>query len=484
MLPLPAGRRPGRQRRATRARQRGVFGYLFAITMAATTVALATGALGLLDRDAARRAEIRRLLLDAKALVVAHLSTPDPSGTRRLGRPGPLFDLPVAGNATYDGLGEPEGLCAFRGWTPGQPLRPVATSAAAARCFGRLAWRELGLVLSGSDASDPAGMVPWVAVSQNLATDPGCLVDLNPLLLGTAFVAHACDNRPPYPWLRVVDDRGRLLSDRVAVVLIAPGPVLANQTRTPNAAPSAWLDGFTLLPGCATPCVPGTYGNGRFDHADNLATTFVAGPADDPRASRAGAGYAQPLSFNDRLIWITVDELFAELEKRARVELLRALKAFRDSHHHYPYAAPFDSAVGACQAGLRFGHPPAAAGTCGPGQSPSLAAWFTLGGWHRYFAYSVSNRCHQGDNACTAPGLSVGSDTGVNALIISPGVPITSPPYAVSRGAPQRPLNGPVLSADPRDYLDTVVDAAGASGVFASPRGAAPPANDRLEIVP
>ena len=82
-----------------------------------------------------------------------------------------------------------------------------------------------------------------------------------------------------------------------------------------------------------------------------------------------------------------------------------------------------------------------------------------------------------------APGLTVGSDIAVNALIIAPGVPITTAPYAASLGAPQRPLNGMALSADARQYLNTTVNANGAAGVFAATDGAQAPANDRLEIV-
>ncbi len=452
-------------------------------------VALTTGALGLLDRQATRRADAARILADARALVLAHLATPDVvPGTRRLGQPGRLFDLPVAAGAgpdatepDYDGNGETAGRCAFRGWTPGQALQPVTN--AAARCFGRLAWRELGLVLPDSDPGDPAGAVPWVVVSPNLAADRGCLVDLNPLLLGTSFAAYGCDNRPLFPWLRVVDARGRTLSDRVAVALILPGPPLAGQVRSPAAGPAAWLDRFTLAPGCAAPCQPGTWSNAAFDHADGQPTTITAGPADDPSVARPGSGITLPLDFNDRLVWITADELFRELEKRARNELLRALATFRATNHYFPYAAPFDATGGDCRDGLRFGHPAVAAGNCGTGQHLALADWFVGGGWQHYFSYAVSDQCRHGRSACVAPGLTVGSDTAVNALIIAPGVPITTAPYAASLGAPQRPLNGMALSADARQYLDTTVNANGAAGVFAATDGAPAPANDRLEIV-
>ena len=157
--------------------------------------------------------------------------------------------------------------------------------------------------------------------------------------------------------------------DRVAVALILPGPPLAGQVRSPAAGPAAWLDRFTLAPGCAAPCQPGTWSNAAFDHADGQPTTITAGPADDPSVARPGSGITLPLDFNDRLVWITADELFRELEKRARNELLRALATFRATKHYFPYAAPFDATGGDCRDGLRFGHPAAAAGNCGTGST-------------------------------------------------------------------------------------------------------------------
>ena len=88
-----------------------MFGYLFAVTMAAITVALATGAIGLLDRDSVRRAESRRLLLDAKA----------PPGAALPGGNGVTFDWDLLAGAAL-----PPGTMLSGGLGPGNVAGAMA----------------------------------------------------------------------------------------------------------------------------------------------------------------------------------------------------------------------------------------------------------------------------------------------------------------------------------------------------------------------
>jgi hypothetical protein len=88
--------------------------------------------------------------------------------------------------------------------------------------------------------------------------------------------------------------------------------------------------------------------------------------------------------------------------------------------------------------------------------SPSiggLPAWFIINGWQNYIYYAVSNNCTSGIKNCiAAPQLTVGSRSGVQALVMSSGKPITTSPFTLSKIAPQvaRP------SCDVKDYLDSI----------------------------
>lgn len=472
-------------------RQRGVAFYLFVVATLTTLAMLFAGASALQVGDPAER-EAERVLAEARRAVLAYLAQPDmplapADAGRRLGEWRLTPDLPIAAGAgddaaepAYDGLAETTG-CAFRTWTPGQALQPVATSGAAARCLGRLPWRTLGIAPGDVDAGgvDLAGRVPWLVVSPNLMAGAACLPNLNPLMLSVPWGGYGCPGVTPYPWLRVVDDRGNLLSDRVAFALILPGPPVAGQVRSATAGPGAWLDTVTVAAGCTAPCTPGTYSNAGFTHADGVATTLVRGPRPGTATDRAG-NHAQPVAFNDRLLYVTADELFEALEARARGEAIARLRAVHASAAgHLPWAAPFGSPSGDCVAGTRFGHLPA---TCAAGPAPALPAWFTAGGWHRYFVYAVSSRCVETLRTCDAPALTVDARNDVDALLIAPGRAIQQVPYAASRLLAQAPLVGLVASTLAADYLDSVQNASN-NDVFESVPVPSASNNDRLTLV-
>lgn len=469
--------------------QRGAVFYLMIVLLAMTSVGFLGAVIGLNDPARARAVEDDRLLQQARAAVLTYLSSPDLDGTgRRLGEWRLTPDLPVAAGAgndstepNLDGFAESTG-CAYRGWSAGQPLRPVALSGASARCFGRLPWRDLGVAIGDSDPTDVPGRVPWLVVSPNLMADAACLPNLNPLIARQAYVAYGCPALLPYPWLTVVDERGNQLSDRVAFALVLPGPPSGTQSRAQTSGPAAYLDRLTIAAGCPLPCTPGAYDNAAFDHADGQSTVLIAAQGNPLSRQRTG-GYAQPDGFNDRVVFVTVDELLAVLERRARLEFSARLKSFRSAHGYWPPAAPLDAVAGDCAHGLRFGHPAVAPGSCGATEIASVPAWLTDAGWHRYFVYSVSPQCVHGSTSCAAPGLVVGSNSAVNAVLISPGYPITSAPYAASKNAAQSPLDGGLLSGLANDYLDSIENAAGTVDVFEPTTSQVAPNNDRLVVL-
>lgn len=468
-------------------RQRGVVFYLFVLLALVTLASLGIVAGKQLLGHQALQDQHAMQLHRARDLVLAHLSQPELFiGGSRLGQFSALPDLPTSSGAAieatepnYDGQGETTG-CAYRSWSTGQVLRQPSVTGAAARCFGRLPWQSLGFSADGHDAADLAGQVPWLIVSPNLVTGSICLPNLTPAMLGQAFTGYQCPSHQPYPWLRVVDARGNLLSDRVAFAVLMPGAPHAGQVRSATAPVSAYLDQVTIAPGCQAPCQPGTYNNAGYNHADGTPWTLISASGRGPLVN-SNTTYNAPVRFNDHVAWVTIDELMRFLQDRARQQVALALEAFRTARGHYPYAAPTGAIPAACASGTRLGHPPSSDGSCGAGGSLALPATLTNAGWQRYFIYAVSARCVASNPACIAPGLTVGSSNNANALLFSPGQPLVNPPYASARGAPQQPLTGSnTWSGNPADWLDRAENAGGTTDRFELPDKTASNENDAL----
>lgn len=199
------------------------------------------------------------------------------------------------------------------------------------RCLGKLPWKTLGISSDSADESDSTGIIPWYAVSANIATSTLCLTYLNPTTVAAAPVAFGCPSNvaPPYPWLKVCDQTGRLLSDRVAYVLIIPGAPISTTGRTqtragsPRPQPADYLDaipvpaGWSALP-AAQRCT--TYDNAALSNEFVMADT-VSG-------------------FNDRLVYVTIDELMARTENRVAQQVGESLVKYETTHGRYPWLAP------------------------------------------------------------------------------------------------------------------------------------------------
>jgi hypothetical protein len=478
----------GTQGRARLRRQQGVVFYLVIVALAASMATLTFALSGAGSLQESRTHQADRILQDTRRSILAYLAGADidPSG-RRLGEWRLFADLPIAAGGgvdasepNYDGTAEIAG-CATRTWVVGQALTPVSASGAAARCFGRLPWRSLGLAIPDA-GDDPDSFVPWIFVSPNLASDSTCQPNLHPTALGQPYTGFNCLGGMPYPWISVRDERGNVISDRIAIAIILPGNALPGQLRGPGAGPAAYLDRVVVAAGCSAPCQPGIYNNADYGHADNLPTTLIQASGDAAAAERKGF-YAMPYSFNDRVAYITIDELMSKLESRARQEIKRRLNAFKIARGYYPNASDLGSGTGLCNSSQRFGRLPLIQGSCPAADIVSLPAWLTDAGWHRYFIYSVSARCISGNSACNAPGLTVAGNNAVNAVLMSPGVPITNPPFVVARAGAQMPLMGQMLSVNPADYLDTLENAGGAVDVFEATTLQLFPNNDLLEIL-
>ncbi|HEY2676392.1 MAG TPA: hypothetical protein VGI65_05435 [Steroidobacteraceae bacterium] len=444
-------------------RQRGAAVLLLILTMIVMLTIVLAPRMTLWQVHNAAAGVGSQALIDAKAAILAYAANPgaDAAGTRRLGQILLTPDLPVGAGNTYTGSSPiPSGLCATRNWTPGQALSDPNSPAVVkldVRCFGRFPWLSYGLP-GPATSDDQDGEVPWMFMSANLVVGQPCLSNLNPLMLSKTFSGGGCGSTVPFPWLNVVDNRGNLLSSEVAIVLILPGPAVANgQRRTsPNdKSPAAYLDSLTVTAACPVPCVPGTYNNAAYTIANGAAWTFIDAPSSTALGPQP-AYYAQPFQFNDRMIYITASEYFEAMEQRARLAALNTLAQFRASYGYLPYSGdnpsnPSIPLATTCALQSHLGLLPAAA-NCGG--TLTYPPWYLAAGWESYFIYAVDPGCVASAAAprCAAPTLQLGSAaTRYNAVLFSPGRAIVNAPYAASKGAAQ----SPILSGSLADFFDS-----------------------------
>lgn len=482
-----------RRRRNRTPRQHGAILLVLALLLVILGSWLAVRALSSVrpstDANAlAALAEARSAVLGTTVSLVA-------AGVNSPGRlPNPDFLDPGEGPANnYDG--NSNGGCARSTWTPGATLTAVGGLLIPnIRCLGRLPWQTLGLgTFGGIPQNDPLGLIPWYAISANLV--PGCTT-LNPGILNASYTAFPPGNcqgpaAQPFPWLTVLDAKGNVVTNRAAVVFILPGPPLPGQNRTtaPLAGPAAYLDTVTVAAGCGQPCVPGTYNNARFNWPDSVGFTFIqcalpqAGSATNP-------DFTQPYNCNDRISFITIDELMEAAERRAAQYLAGRLRTYYAVNGFFPYAA----AVGPgpnrqCQNGLTRGLiPDVAGGSCTHPRfdtddvPASVQNWFEANLWNDYFYYAVAAPCTQAQpafNCNTVPGnLVTGSLTNVRAIVIGTGAPIGAAPFAQSKGAAQvRP------SAILADYLDSTENTNGDNRFDPTATRTSRSYNDKIVVV-
>ncbi len=247
--------------------------------------------------------------------------------------PGNLFrpDAFASTESPYNYDGAADSGC-FDASKPGStpiPGLPLISSGINMRCLGRLPWKDYGMSISSPSENDPPGTMPWYAVSANLV-DPANVI----------FNSDLLNASPVHPWLTVRDMNGNVLSNRVAIVVIAPGPVLPGQSRptSPLGGPNQYLDSITVPAGCTAPCVPGTYKN--YDLDDDFIMgderRWIPDP-NNPARQIEDSSY----QYNDKLIYITIDELMPLIEKRIGNEIKKVLNTYYSAWGAFPFAAPF-----------------------------------------------------------------------------------------------------------------------------------------------
>lgn len=260
---------------------------------------------------------------------------------------------------------------------------------------------------------DGEGEGLWYAVSRNL---------IRPAGLPTLVINPAIMDSPTFPWLVVRDKNGQVISNRVAAVILAPGRSIGAQNRAGGlAGAAAYLD-TVMISGTAYSNADYTIPNEDFIMGENMQSV----PATHPT-------FGQPYQFNDQLIFITIDELMAELQARAMREARNALRAYylasapTAANRYYPYAAILGDLNHVCieatlAGGLPIDNPATTCTHPNAGLNALLPAWFVESLWQDFMYYVISADCSFATPGCLTGGnITVGTQTNVNALLVFTG---------------------------------------------------------------
>jgi hypothetical protein len=262
------------------------------------------------------------------------------------------------------------------------------------------------------DFRDGTGERLWYEASRNLLHDYYKPDPAHPD--GTAPVINSnIIQTPLYPWLEVRDRNGNILSNRVAAVIIAPEAPVGSQNRSSGIAnASQYLDKIVMADGTI-------YSNyGYPDPPAKPVQTFIIGE-DIRLVARGDPAYKnqaiEPYYFNDKLVYITIDELMTVLEKRAGQEASARLSSYYSAsstiptNRFYPYAATIGDTNNACADNTLHGFFPIepTAAICISNQDcrlnfPITHVKFTLAAANYYG--SETGSCDRSTNTCACTG--------------------------------------------------------------------------------
>ena len=294
-----------------------------------------------IQRDLVRVQAANDRLIAAKQALLGYLVSP-PQPTIR---PGALPTPDSWANGNYDGK---EDLSCLGNTVNGLP--GVGSNSTIKRCLGKIPWKDLGLDLGDLPvANDPTGQVPWYAVSANLVTYDQCLLVLNSDVANLVSPAvPSCAPSPlqptvlPHPWLKVFDAAGNLLSDKVAIVLILPGPPIATETAVQTRAsiaspgdPADYLDGINLPLGCLAGCT--VFSNAGMNNQFIMIPPGTRYPTNAADTTKRGS----LVPFNDVLIYLTIDEVMSYIERRVVGEMASALRTLKANNKFSPQTYPW-----------------------------------------------------------------------------------------------------------------------------------------------
>ena len=195
----------------------------------------------------------------------------------------------------------------------------------------------------------------------------------------------------PFPWITVLDPYGAILSSRVAAVVILPGPVTSRQpgsvkqSRSATALPTAYLDTVDN-----SACPGGRCDNALLNTSPSTAPmTFIQ--CVNPSTTVGDPRFSTSYACNDRLVYITVDELFNVASQRMEREFVRCLNEYAGIYGKYPWAAPSATLISVDN--QSSGSFPSS-----DSSSPSINICLNVGGywqgWQRAAVYTVASNQH------------------------------------------------------------------------------------------
>lgn len=302
--------------------------FVFIIGLAVTTYILKN--FNITQRKLDRQVHVMQELNSAKQTLLAWAvsKTENPATTANPVNLDILGQLPYPdriSDGNYDGFSDcPNSLSPFN--VPGSYQLLIGKLPVYGQknpCVGQ----QVGLALDNNDDLENRF---WYAVSRNVVHH---YEHLSTNALSNPVINPGIVYNPAHPWLRVVDENGNLLSDRVAAVIIAPGDNVGNQSRNGAAAADQFLDSFQRN--------GVIYANHDYDTADE---DFVKG-RHLANMDALDTSFAQPYLFNDLLVYITIDELISALNKRVAAESKWLLNAYNTKVGHFPNAADLSVAT-------------------------------------------------------------------------------------------------------------------------------------------
>jgi hypothetical protein len=331
----------------------------------------------------------RALQLAKSALIAWSVSHPD--------TPGRLPFPDRSADSDFDGLSD----CVN-----------IGTPVAATHLLGRYPWRgddapRSGCLYSISTWPLTARIVDgtnneiWYAVSDRLVFNGN----------GGPVNVGLLDGGAGGSWLTVVNAKGDVISDRVAAVLIAPGAPGECQDRNLAISDTDYVAQY--LDRVSTEDEEITYDNSDEDGV------FVISPALALREDQSCSDTPAPSSYNDRVAYITADELLAAVQKRVTSEVAAALQKYKNDHGHYPWMSPF-AAPDRPKSGFNAVNGQTWGQLSVHGSALGLPGWLVQNEWYRYLLVSYPAAMGPtGSGACT-PGadcVSVAANDVAGAVI-------------------------------------------------------------------
>ncbi len=305
----------------------------FAVTLLVITILLGIASV-VYGLAAASRPELKRdqkttdALALAKATLIAHaVSQPVYAGNSP---PNRIGDLPCP-DANDDGSAD---ACGNAAGTTGQALR-----------LGRLPWRTLGL----PDLRDGDGERLWYAVSNNFKNNtrtncntPGTAGCLNSDTRGTISIRNSDGV--------LVFDASNIdpTSSGVVAIVFSPGAVLRRQDGVVQDRSCTGGAGCNAAGECLATTTPKCNAINYLDIANSEDNAnFLDGSAANGFIQGIVRDASGNVIVNDRLLFISYQEVMVPIEKRVAAEILKCLADYAEGNNsRYPWAAPVSDVSG------------------------------------------------------------------------------------------------------------------------------------------